>query len=312
MSETALDLQRILQPVDLGPSAWTAWHEAVFLAHRYGAELTLMSVVPGEEPGASPRRRAGAELPGARQRVEELLSELEDAARARLAELAGGAGGAARVRTQVERAEDAAPAILQVARRRREDFIVMATRGRRGLRRLFLGSVAEDVVRHAPCPVLTVRDSNGEDEEPRPSWPNGIRRVVVPVDLSPRADLSLGYARKLAADVAARLEILHVVGSVMQATRTGIRGRLRSRMRQVEGPDVDYRIHVEGGFAATRVSEFAGERQADLIVLSSHGRSGPARVVFGSVAERIIRRAPCPVLTVKVAAPLELAAEATD
>lgn len=312
MSGSALGLERILQPVDPGPAAWRGGSEAVFLAHRYGAELTLMSVVPAGEHAETGRRGPDVELTGVRGRVEDLLSELEDAARGRLAELSSGTEGTVRVRTHLETGEDTGPSIVRVARDRREDLIVMATRGRRGFRRLLLGSVAEDVVRQAPCPVLTMRVCEGGGDQPRSAWPDGIRRIVVPVDLSPRADLALRYARKLATDVGARLEILHVVGSVMKATRTGIRSQLRSRMRRAGGPDVDCRLHVEAGYAPTRVSEFAEEQRADLVVLSSHGRSGPSRVLFGSVAERVIRRAPCPVLTVKVVAPVEVSGEAAS
>src|SRR5690606_34769986 len=108
------------------------------------------------------------------------------------------------VKRAVVRDVAAAPAILQYARDQEMDLVVMGTHGRRGLRRLFLGSVAEEVVRLSVCPVLTVHAGPIRSEAL-------FGDILVPIDFSPHSKAALRAAASLAPELGASLDLLHVV-----------------------------------------------------------------------------------------------------
>lgn len=147
----------IVAPVDLSPTSEAAAAHARWLAGRLGARLRLLHVLgPGPEvpgPCAGGPERAWQPTGEARRRAERDLEALAD-------RLAGSAGDGSEVPIETEivtAAGSPGGAIVEAARRARADLIVMATHGRTTLRRLLLGSVAEQVVCEAHCPVLTVK-----------------------------------------------------------------------------------------------------------------------------------------------------------
>jgi len=202
-----------------------------------------------------------------------------------------------------------ATVILDYADEQDVDLIIVGTHGRRGLRHLLLGSVAEEVVRLAERPVLTVRQgATGE-------W-TGFERILVPIDYSEHSNVALSYAKELAAAEGARLHLLHVleVGAYpdfyfpVQAAQMfdtpelekRALAHLRDRLERAPGPETETSLRVELGHPAQKIAEFAEEGvRADLVVIASHGRSTLQRVLLGSVAEGVIRRARTPVLIVK-------------
>jgi nucleotide-binding universal stress UspA family protein len=209
------------------------------------------------------------------------------------------------VHAQVE--ESSAPAaVLAYADEQDVDLIVMGTHGRRGLDRFFIGSVAEEVMRLATTPVLTVHSegSRGADH---------VERILVPVDFSEHSKLSVTYARELAATYGARIDLLHVVEDVTLPTVYGldpyplgapevlgrIENGLMTMIEEAPGADVPIEAHVRNGHPIRDIIAFAEERDTDLIVIATHGLSGVRRLLMGSVSERIVRAAPCPVFTVK-------------
>jgi nucleotide-binding universal stress UspA family protein len=136
----------ILFPTDLSPASWLAFGLAADVAHRYGASLLVLYVVETLGPENVTFGEVATELEpeGYRKR---LVAELE-------ANMPASPGVA--VETLLA-AGDPAAEVVRVAQERPCELIVMATHGRTGVRRLVLGSVAERVVRTAPCPVLTLR-----------------------------------------------------------------------------------------------------------------------------------------------------------
>jgi nucleotide-binding universal stress UspA family protein len=143
-----------------------------------------------------------------------------------------------------------------------------------------------------------------------------ITRILVPTDFSATADAALDYAFGLAERFGASLQLLHVLddpfvfeGMSAEAyiaeapvLRTAMledaRGRLRHRATSRQnGTAVE--TEVLFGHGARTIAEYALERGIDLIVMGTHGRTGFAHLMVGSVAERLVRTAPCPVLTVR-------------
>ena len=148
---------RILVPVDFSAHSDLALRHATTLADRFGATVEVLHVV--EDPFVSGAWSTGVSVPN----IPELLTDLVKAARAKLDDMKAAAASkglrlTATVLTTVLTGEPA-DSISDYARTGEFDLIVMGTHGRRGVSHALIGSVAERVVRKAPCPVLTVRET---------------------------------------------------------------------------------------------------------------------------------------------------------
>jgi nucleotide-binding universal stress UspA family protein len=123
------------------------------------------------------------------------------------------------------------------------------------------------------------------------------RQIVVATDFSDSADAALGVAERYARVLGARLHVLHVhTGRGPDATRL-----LADAAARV-GPDVPVTVAGAGGDPAEEILRYARREPVELIVVGTHGRSGVSRLLLGSVAERVVRGARCPVLVVPMAA----------
>lgn len=187
--------------------------------------------------------------------------------------------------------------ILRLARTGEMDLIVMATQGRTGLRRLVGGSVTEEVLRHAEVPVLVTRPGSA-----RSHW----SRMVVALDGSTRAESILQDVIPLACSLQASVDLVRA--SLPPITMTGL-GEMPGvvihedplpYLRQLQAALVEKGIetHVAApeGRAASAILQHAMKSGASLLCLATHGRTGLARVLMGSIAEEIVRHASCPVL----------------
>jgi nucleotide-binding universal stress UspA family protein len=140
-----------------------------------------------------------------------------------------------------------------------------------------------------------------------------IRTVLHPTDFSERSDFAFRLACSLARDYGARLIVLHVAEPPMAVAGEGVLmfppavdlEPLRERLQQLRprDPMVPVEHSLVQGDAATEILRVAEETKCDVIVLGTHGRTAVARLIMGSVAEQVVRRAPCPVLTVKTPPP---------
>ncbi len=136
-----------------------------------------------------------------------------------------------------------------------------------------------------------------------------IKTIVFPTDFSTCSDAGLAYASALASGNGAKLLIVHVeehpvaygVGEMYYGAFEPDRTSLKAMLQKVVPADADVKFehHLLAGEPADAVTNFAEEQGADLIVLSTHGRTGVLRLLMGSVAEAIIREAKCPVLTLR-------------
>jgi nucleotide-binding universal stress UspA family protein len=195
-----------------------------------------------------------------------------------------------------------AEVILRTAGEVNADMIALGTHGRTGLRRVLAGSVAEAVLRRAPCPVLAL--------SPRERPGGGrVRSILHPTDFSARAEAALRAARALARDLGARLILLHVMPVEVVVYGTipvpldvpAVNDSLESLRNGVDGPDLKYPVETRlaQGDAAAVILRVAEEAGCGMIVMGTHGRTGLGRLLMGSAAESVLRAATCPVLVVK-------------
>jgi nucleotide-binding universal stress UspA family protein len=299
------NIKHILCPVDFSEFSRQAFDQAVAIARRQGADVTVLHVLP--EPSAVPALPYGPEGPGP--------FGFETVTRDRaLAELKRFLATEVEVPVHYETAESANvyKEILQQTSRRAADLVVMGTHGRSGFDYLVLGSVAEKTLRTSPVPVLVVPPLTSGvlpvDRVP-------VRSVLCAVDFSQDSVRAVGYAASLVRHAVGRLTLLHVVEPMPLGYDpkggTGFdvegyeRGLAESGLSQLQtfAPDAaelgcEVEAIVARGKAYQEILRVATERQVDLIVLGVHGRHALDRLVFGSTAEHLVRRSTCPVLAV--------------
>lgn len=297
-----LNVRQILFPTDFSRCAEEAFEHALLWAREFGAKLHLLHArVHGEDQLDDPAHH----FPD----PEELRQRIADTARVELERLKESRTvGDVSIELSQPRGIAPAPVILEYAADHDIDLIVLGTHGRRGLRHLVLGSVATEVVRRSPCPVLTVRLSDGA---PAVRWP---QRLLVPVDFSEPSDVGVAHAKELVQGSETRVDLLHVVevpripdvyGMTEYAAADNldqVQNRARESLdRIVEdlGGTDRTEIHVSQGSPAHEIVDFADHNRSDLIVIATHGLTGLQRLLMGSVAEQVVSRASCPVLTVK-------------
>lgn len=294
-------ITRILAPTDFSPAAEVACRLAARLAMRAEAGLTVFYAIPGTD--LAQRMESGKTqvdiLDEYRERLREWFAavvpaELRNFLTAEFKVIVG----------------EPTPGIARAAKLSGADLILMATQGRTGLAHLLMGSVTEAVLRTLPVPVLVLRP--GQAELPLTT----VQRILWATDLSPVSEAAWPYVLMLADLLTAEVILLHAVRPAelagladhpvpppagwMERYLMPLEQELERRQRAVEALGLRARPKILVGVPAeVIVSEAQGE-QADLIVMGTHGRSGLSHILLGSVAEAVIRKAICPVLTVQV------------
>ena len=202
--------------------------------------------------------------------------------------------------------------VLTAAAAKRSNLIVVGTRGPRGLDYLLLGSTARRVVQRASCPVVTVHPQAADQERP-------VRRILVATDFSDEAESALRVSLDLIEGETAPAElillhayvvpydVLPVDGYVStpaglqqwQTAQADVEARLESLARIPQEQGTKVQILGCEGFPPEVILDKANLETVDLIAMGTRGRTGLSHVLLGSTAERVIHRAPCPVLTVR-------------
>ncbi len=285
-----LHVTNVLVPTDFSRCADQALLQAAALANQAGATLHLLHVA------TLPSHRGGDGE--AEARTHDLVSWLRKMA----------AVPDLNILEAERRGLSVASEILTYAEQIDADLVVIGTHGRSSLGATLLGSVAVEVVRHAACPVVTVR----EQEEAR--LISAMTDVLVPVDFSGFSHRCLRKAAILARETGATLHLLHVVDAPLHPTfyASGVKGPLdidpelheRCRLELVRlaaehAPGIPTELYVDQGHPADVICRFADRGAVDLVFIATHGLTGLRRFLMGSVTEKVVRHAPCPVFVVK-------------
>lgn len=195
-------------------------------------------------------------------------------------------------------------AIALAAWYNKADLIAMSTHGRGGLSRLLFGSVAESLVRKAPVPVVLVSGR-------LPRRPVSIGRVLVPLDGSELSEGILPVVEGLAGPLDVAIDLLRVVEPIPGAAAVELPVQARELLdvraaeaerylgkiaTVLEAKGLRVRAEVREGPAVDAILRYAVESGVGLIAMSTHGRTGLGRLLIGSVAERVLRAGPVPVV----------------
>jgi nucleotide-binding universal stress UspA family protein len=287
---------KILVATDFSTTAESAERLALRTAHNLGADLHLLHVrVILDDPLMAEEKHL---------QIERLMSSVDDATREALDRDHLNRPDVS-VQTHLVRSTSAAEAITETTAELGCDLIVMGTHGRRGIKHLLLGSVAENVVRSVHVPVLTVRPKIDVSKF-------GPNHILVTHDFSDRSAEAVRIAGAWAEALGAELTLLHVVEPVVYPdyyainmasgdTMTRLRDRAvtaldRAASEILGAQPVNTTVLI--GRAAETIIVEAEASGIDLVVMGTRGLSGLEQLVLGSVAESVLRRCPVPLLTV--------------
>lgn len=296
-----LTLTRILCPTDFSEVSTTAEAYATALAHHYGAALHLLHVDP-PTPVMSPY----GEIPVDIRLFEDQRQQAQaDLAAARARAQAAGVAADASIRGGYPARE-----VLAVAAEEHADLIVLGTHGRGGVEHLLLGSVAEKVMRKAPCAVMVV--PAGAHAPTSTGAEVRFSRILCPIDGSAASADAVSYAVSLARETDGHLTLLYVVEPVPPVGEFGSldagdfrrlgETHAKAVLQAAVTPEVRAWCTVEEAVAFGKASEgilaTAKSHAADVIVMGVRGRGAIDVLAFGSTTNAVIRRATCPVLAV--------------
>jgi nucleotide-binding universal stress UspA family protein len=296
-----VEIREILYPTDYSETSRHALEHAVTIARWYDSRVTALHVVHVPLMPSPPILAAFADalpptVPNYQAHEEELHSWVEPARRAG-------------IRTEVRVDEgNAAHRILEYARGHQTDLIVMGTHGLSGFEHFMVGSVAEKVLRRATCAVLTV-PAAAERPAKVP-----YTRLLCPVDFSESSQAALRYAFSLAEEADASLTILYVFesapdeGLLLEQVDASeihrvIDEQARNRLEALVPDEVRVwckpSTKVAYGKPYQEILAVAATEATDLIVMGIRGRNPLDMTIFGSTTNHIVRRASCPVLTLR-------------
>ncbi len=293
-----MDLHPILFPTDFSPNASTALGHALFFAEVYDTQLHILHAVT----------RCVREPKSFMSDPDTIMDMMEKSARVQMEEsLEPHRERVFQIIERTRKGGSVVQVVLDYVVENKIKLVVMGNHGRH-LKHFFLGSVTEEVVRTAPCSILTVR-SAPEEIKVKP-----IREILIPVDFSNASKAALTQARRIAAQHGARLTSLHVIQHAvhpeeqseiqplteflpeMEASR---RKLLDSMSEKNGGPVVNIHSVLSVGNPYQEIVDYARKHRSDLIVMGRHGYNRLVHLLLGGTVERVIRMAPCPVLTLK-------------
>ena len=200
--------------------------------------------------------------------------------------------------------------ILNYINEQQMDLVFMGTHGRDCWTSYRVGSVAEHIIRKSTIPIITVRiDHNGNDI-------SNINKIVVPVDFSePTRDL-LNQAQEIALFFESEIELVHVANDyfypvgleagfvspsddMLKAVFENRKDQLKRLGNEFISAEIKWDVKVVSGSVSSCIVDQA-EDEGHLICMSTHGLSGLSRFILGSVAERVVKMAKCPVMTIHI------------
>jgi nucleotide-binding universal stress UspA family protein len=301
-----LNIQNIIVPIDFSKMSVQAIQIAKQLARRFGASIHLAHV-------RHLNYAADFVAPAPPVVPFSFMTYEQDAEQIALKELKKAASecGVSSATCDVLSGAPPFDEICRLAQTVPADLVVMPTHGRTGLKHVFLGSTAERIVQHSSCPVLVTRGSALQSN-------NGsrfrIKTILVPVDFSNCSREGLEYALGFASEFGAKIILVHAtylgyvyssegtaiydIPGLQKAARKTAERKMRELVRSVNFGAVKYQTAFTDGSPVIDICAFAKDHDVDLIITSTHGFTGFTHVLIGSIAEQVVRHAPCSVLVV--------------
>jgi nucleotide-binding universal stress UspA family protein len=295
----------IIVPVDGSGFGEIALPKALGIACKSGGEVRVVTVItplPGSDTSEEDQANEDERLTLARSQAKEYMSGLQKRV------ILSGCDVPISCHVEVGSVVDA---VDSHARTARADLLVMTTHGWGPLKRAWIGSVADGLLRRTPCPILVLRPKEGEElvlEEAK------FQHLLVTLDGSPESREILPYARSMAEVSGCWITLLRVIPphfplsspftshtthqfQGLDGEERSARGALEEEAAALKSDGFTVKVAtIPGVPAAEGILEYATEHSVDVIAMATHGRGGVARLVLGSVADKVIRGGNFPVL----------------
>ena len=284
-----LTFNQILLPTDFSSASATALAYARAFASGYGSKLFVAHAVTPTPPIFIPMEPVPIDMDAEWEDAQAQLTKFLDSVPLRGITHDG----------ILERGE-LWNVIDDVIRRHSIDLIILGSHGRHGLKKLFLGSAAEQIFRQASCPVLTVGPNVPEPQENAVAFKN----IVFATDFSTGSLKALPFALSLAEENDAVLTLLHIMPLVPMQHQVYVSGGVKKRLEELIPPEARDWCHpapmVSFEFPAEGILHLAKAQSADLIVMGVHKRAPRASAHLPwAIAYEVVCHAACPVLTVR-------------
>jgi len=286
-----VEIKNVLYATDFSEAAEAAMPFAAQIAKSFGAKLFVVHAKTPENYALP----ATEVWPVAERMLEEKTTELKRTLYNRFPS----------VETEVLIGEGGVWGVIEsAAKEKKADLIVVGTAGRRGIGKFILGSTAEEILRRATCPVLTVGP-----HAPDQKHDAKLRKIVYATDFGDASAAAAAYAVALAQEHEAHLTLVHVIehpkaGELVRPH--DLEAAALDHLRAFIGSEAELwcqpKAVVAHGTPAEKILEIAEKENADLLVLGVRNAKGMVRATHlpGAVAHQVITNAPCPVLTVRV------------
>jgi nucleotide-binding universal stress UspA family protein len=312
--------KRVLVPLDGSTNAAQAWPYGQRIAKATGAELEVLWIVERfTDVARSALNRSGPDIDGtvatsatSFDDLETVMAKLREQAQAHLKDFIKDAQDAGLTVTTIVREGDPSDVIVEVADASPDTLVAMGTHGRSGVARWVFGSVADRVIHHTSTSTLVVRSKEGEQRSPE-----SITRVIMPADGSEVSESAIPTAVEMAKALGVGITVLRSLDIGMSYTfpqtdlgdppipgvdkvrEEGVAyaDAIAERIRSLGIADVE--SHAIDERPADAIVDAVGPSGDKLVVMGSHGRSGPGRWLLGSVADVVVRHSAGPVLVVR-------------
>jgi nucleotide-binding universal stress UspA family protein len=275
------NIQRVLIPVDFSDTSLLALEHAVFMARLYKAEITLLHVIESISFTSAISHSATDFEASIERSVTEKLTELAS-------RINRESGVKVIGRTEVGRIYKG---IVTVAEEIKADVIVMGTHGVTGVKEFLVGSNAYRVVSEAPCPVISVQSHSSR---------LGFHDIILPIDDSLHSRQKVSFAQNIASHYGA---VVHILG-IMSAADEDFEKKFKLKISQVEGYLKKHNIAntvklVHGGNLGALTLKYAGDVEADLVVIMTEQEEGPSNLLLGPYAQQIVNHSKLPVMSIR-------------
>ena len=290
MQTQRISLQNILFTTDFSPTAETAIPYVLAIARWYGSKIFVAHSVRPEPIVGIPMEPAPVELDFNWQEAQSKMADF-----VRRDPLQGASY------ETVLRQGQLWDVLSDTIERNDISLIVLGTHGRSGIKKLLMGSAAEQIFRLAPCPVLTVGPQVVRPQANFENW----KRILFATDFSAGSLHALPYALSLAEENQATLVLLHLIPLVPLLEEQSSINAARERLRALVPTDAEawckLEFEVRIGFPSEEILRIAKEQSADLIVMGVHAASSPRASAHlpWAIGHEVVSQATCPVLTVR-------------
>ena len=296
-----VNFQRILCATDLSDFSNSAVIQAIGMAKEFGSTLFICHVI--DLPLVTMH---GAAFVYPEEQIEEMKTSAME-------QIKGLVAGSELSWEPVVETGPVSSTLCRLAVEKRADLAIVSTHGRSGLKRLFLGSVTERLLRTIASPLLVVTPPEKAGRPVKQFKGFGFKQILVGCDFSADSGRAVEYGFSLAQEFEAVIHLVHVVEpfiyrdtmlpdstktEALSEVTTGCRKRLEDLVPEDVQNWCKVEIDCEAGKPFQALKKYADEHQIDLIVLGVRGHSLVETMLLGSTTDRLIRGVACPVLSV--------------